>query len=159
LNKKACNTLQGIVYLKHKVKTTTETKQMTTVIKSTAKAHLVEVDGVQAWVKAAWLRADGTLTPAAVKSVEAAKKAVSTTVEVLVMKETEKAIAFEAYFTTGGYNSRSVEWEEDEQMRLVWMPKAWLTSRDGVVATMTEARLSQLRREKGGFALHPSYAM
>lgn len=43
------------------------------IIKSTKKAHLIKIDGIEFWIQKRWLKADNTLTPAGLKSFENAK--------------------------------------------------------------------------------------
>lgn len=98
------------------------------IVKSTAKAHLVESDGRKAWIQKRWLREDGTVNAKtferqaaeqnALEKVKKADQEFKSSLHELgpVERETEKAIAIKAY------------WHEEHTDQagscLAWLPKS-----------------------------------
>lgn len=121
-----------------------------TVVRSTAKAHLVQAaDGRQGWVQNRSLKADSSVTAVTFDKAAAEfigrmqEKAAATEFAqafhaVVVVRETEKAVAIEAEIELTSV--------ERDISRLVWLPKSQLC-KDGDVVSAPGWILSAKRAE------------
>jgi hypothetical protein len=113
-----------------------------TIVRSTAKAHLIEADGRQGWIQKRWLKDDGTVSAETFEKSaanhaqreaarqeerewEAKEREFKDTLHrVRIVRQTEKAIATEVILRVpGGF----------EEPTLVWFPKSRVAI-DGDVA-------------------------
>jgi hypothetical protein len=127
---------------------------MFTIVKSTAKAHLLQTaDGRETWIKAAWLRADGTLTPAGEKALglaktrEEAKKLNDFVFIKTVSRETDKAVGVKIQFATAKSNFNNV------YDSLIYFPKSLIKCIDGIDALpswVVNKKLSEFSNETAG---------
>lgn len=96
------------------------------IVKSTEKAHLLEKDGQKFWIQKRWLKEDGSLTPAGIKSFEEAKAATEERakgtkyyeVASKITKETEKAVMIDVPVEIPNI--------EKTVSRGLWIPKSML---------------------------------
>jgi hypothetical protein len=120
-----------------------------TIIKSTAKAHLVEnAAGQQAWIQARWLKADGSVSDdtfnksasalAKSKAEAEAEKEFKNSYHPLgeISKESEKAVAIQAHWENFA--------SEQSGSALVWIPKSQI--KDGAVpGWLLQAKARELK--------------
>jgi hypothetical protein len=91
-------------------------------VKETEKAKLLEKDGVSFWVQERWVRTDGTLTPAGIKSYAIARKNhvkhedFNARKTFAVVRETDKAVLLRCKVF--------IEHELRETFTEFWIPKS-----------------------------------
>lgn len=124
--------------------TATETRKVT-IVRSTEKAHLVALEGIQFWIQARWLKSDSTISAKiADEKIAEVKKAESRKtggIRFTTVRETEKGIAAKVtcMFPTG-----------DETSMVLWFPKSMARVEDGsfvVPVWLAEKKIDELESE------------